>query len=200
MEQTNSVGRRSKPMMARPSQAEISPFALLARAEALLQTRDSAGAATLARKILRKDPTHVGALEVLARAEWQQQRFEALVSTTNRLIKLDPYNPGYHMLRGATFQCLGRFGEATKAYARSSSLGDSPDTQRSLALISELREWQAGLLSTLLAEDPTFRAAYRRDPHAACQSKGFEFVETPSSAETWVHEGAMAVTAAVRPS
>lgn len=165
-----------------------------------MQTRDAAGAAALVRKILRKDLTHVGALEVLARAEWQMQRFEALVSTTKRLIKLDPYNPGYHMLRGATFQCLGQFGEATKAYARASALGDSPDTQRSLALISELREWQAGLLSTLLAEDPTFRAAYRRDPHAACQSKGFEFIETPASAETWVHEGAAGLSATVRPS
>ena len=167
---------------------ETTPFQLLARAESLLQSRDSAEAAKLARKILRADRGHVGALEVLARSEWQQQKFEDVVSTTRRLIRLDPYNPGYHMLRGAAFQCLGMFGEATKAYARSTENGQSPDAQRSLLLIAELRDWQAGLLSTLLAEDPNFRAAYSRDPRAACQSKGFEFIETQAAVNAWVQQ------------
>lgn len=184
-------------MMAK---AENSPFALLARAEALLQTRNAPEAAKLARLILRKDREHVGALEVLARSQWQQQKFETLVATTRRLIKLDPYNPGYHMLLGAALQCLGRFGEATRAYLRASNEGGTPETERSLRLIAELRDWQAGLLATLLNEDLAFRAAYNRDPKAACQSRGFEFLETQPVVGTWVHEGPALSALSVRPS
>ncbi len=179
-----------------PQVVESSPFAILARAEILLQSRDAAAASKIARKILRADRTHVGALEVLARSLWQLQKFEDLISVTRRLIRLDPYNPGYHMLRGAAFQCLSMFGEATKAYARATTHGNSPDADRSMQLISELRDWQANLLSTLLEEDAAFRAAYSRDPQAACQSKGFEFIDTPRN---WMRDDA-ALSVSARPS
>lgn len=185
-------------MVTRSRDVDSSPFALLARAEVLLQSRDALGASKLAKKILRADRTHVGALEVLARSLWQQQQFEDLISITRRLIRLDPYNPGYHMLRGAAFQCLSMFGEATKAYARATAHGSSPDADRSMQLISELRDWQANLLSTLLEEDPAFRVAYSRDPQAACQSKGFEFVDmTPPN--SWGRDS-LAANATTRPS
>lgn len=198
MEQTKPCKVRSKRLMARTREEDSSPFAMLTRAEALLQSRDASGAAVIARRILRRDRTHVGALEVLARSQWQQQRFNDLISTTRRLIRLDPYNPGYHMLRGAAYQCLGMFGEATKAYARAGN--DSPDGDRSFKLIVELREWQANLLGTMLSEDPAFRAAYSRDPKAACQSKGFEFMETPPPSSAWVREEASANVTSARPS
>ena len=182
--------------MNRSRDADSSPFSLLARAEVLLQSREAVEAGKIARKILRADRTHVGALEVLARSLWQLQKFDELISITRRLIKLDPYNPGYHMLRGAAFQCLSMFGEATKAYARATASGNTADADRSMQLISELRDWQANLLSTLLEEDPAFRAAYSRDPQAACQSKGFEFVEMPPNA--WGRDNA--ATISVRPS
>jgi tetratricopeptide (TPR) repeat protein len=187
-------------MMTRSRDVDSSPYALLARAEALLQSRDAASAVKLVRRILRTDRNHVGALEVLARSQWQQQKFDDLVSTTRRLIRLDPYNPGYHMLRGAAFQCLGMFGEATKAYARSTANGSTTDADRSLQLISELRDWQANLLSTLLAEDAAFRAAYSRDPQAACQSKGFEFMEAQLPTGAWVREDSSSSVIAARPS
>jgi hypothetical protein len=74
------------------------------------------------------------------------------------------------------------------------------DADRSLQLISELRDWQANLLSTLLAEDAAFRAAYTRDPQAACQSKGFEFMEAPLRSGAWVRDAASASVVAARPS
>lgn len=147
-----------------------------------MQARQATAALRIARQILRKDRAHVGALEIVARGQWQLQKFELLIATTRHLIKLDPYNPGYHMLRGAAFQCLGMFGEATKCYARANAEDKSGKQTRSLELISELREWQAGLLSTLLEEDATFRAAFSRDPQAACQSRGFEFLDLPAKA------------------
>ncbi|MEA2553812.1 MAG: hypothetical protein QOJ65_1988 [Fimbriimonadaceae bacterium] len=177
---------------------DSSPFAQLAQAEALLQARDAVQAASVAKRILRRDPTHVGALEVLARAQWQQQRFEDLVDTTRSLTALDPYNPGYHMLLGAAYQCLGLFGEATKAYARAST-ADKAEAERSFKLIAELRDWQANLLSTLLQDDPAFRAAYSRDPKAACQSKGFEFLEAQTQ-DVWVREEAASAVVGARPS
>jgi len=193
LEQTKRRMAGSNAVMARSRDAKSTPFNQLARAEVLLQSRDSVEATKLARQILRSDRTHVGALEVLARSEWQRQRFDDVVSTTRRLIRLDPYNPGYHMLRGAAFQCLGMFGEATKAYARANEIGGTPDANRAHQLIAELREWQGSLLSTLLEEDATFRAAYSRDPRAACQSKGFEFIETRPESGPWVTEEVTAV-------
>ncbi len=148
--------------------------AMLARAEAALGRHDGRRAELIARGILRRDRSHIAALEMLARSLWQQNRFEDLVPATQRLIRHDPYEPGYRLLLGAAYQCLGRFGDATRAYA--SIPPDVPEHSRSMQLVSELREWQSGLVSRLLLEDPVFRAEYARDPGAACQTRGFELM------------------------
>src|SRR5205085_11272165 len=87
--------------------ARMANASLLARAEALLQNRKGLEAADLATQVLANDADHVAALEILARALWQQNRFGELIATTKRLIILDPYEPGYRLLQGAAYQCLG---------------------------------------------------------------------------------------------
>jgi hypothetical protein len=189
---TKQAVAKSNSIMSPNQERRVSVAALLARAEAALSNRDALEAERIARRVLRTDARHVAALEVLARAQWQQNRFEDLIASTTRLIRLDPYEPGYRLLQGAAYQCLGRFGDATRAYA--SIPPDVPEHSRSMQLVSELRQWQSSLVSTLLDEDPVFRAEYARDPRGACQSRGFEFLQTQDG------RARESLTAAARPS
>src|SRR5437868_6340463 len=68
--------------------------------------------------ILADDPSHVAALEVLAKALWQAGDCDALLATIDRLLELNPYEPGYHSLRGAALQSTGKLGEAVRAFSR----------------------------------------------------------------------------------
>jgi tetratricopeptide (TPR) repeat protein len=128
----------------------------------------------------------LGALETLAKALWRLGRFEQVISATDKLLSLNSYEPGYHALRGAALQVLGRYGEACQAYDRSGELPNCAEALR------ELQAWQAELLVEMLQTDPVFKASYRQDPKRACEAKGFRFVEQiaaewhPSQAErTW---------------
>src|ERR1051326_8661847 len=117
------------------------PKPSLARAEYLLSTGDAKAAIACTRFILRRDPTQIGALEVLAKGLWQLSRHDELLVTLSSLVRLNPYEPGYHVLRGAVYQTLGRTGEAIKCFGRA---GESSATVG--ASISELREFQGFLI------------------------------------------------------
>ncbi len=121
-------------------------------------------------RILKEDPNHLGALEIYAKALWQQRRWPALLSALDRLICLNPYEPGYHLLRALALECQGRFGEAVQAYARAGA------EEQASASIEDLREWQSMIVADLLREDPVFQVQYARNPHEACRSRGFEFL------------------------
>lgn len=143
--------------------------ALLCQADAALAEKRWERAATLTARILRRDAKHVGALEVAAKAHWGKGDHQEVVRITERLIRLNPFEPGYHSLRGAALQGLGRFREAMQCYRRSQAMGCEADAVASLAF---LEECQRALLEELLVSDETFRDAYRRDPEGACLSKG----------------------------
>ncbi len=127
----------------------------LSLAEILLARGESSACADQVRSILAEDSTHVGAMELLAKALWQTCEFEHLLPLIDRLIVLNPYEPGYHSLRGLALQALGRYGEAARALAR------APESANALA---NLQDWQAGIIASLIQEDAVFRAAYAQDP------------------------------------
>src|SRR5688572_26725029 len=52
-----------------------------------------------AKQTLKSDPGHVGALEILAKAQWQASQCDELLLTLRKLIELNPYEPGYHSLQ-----------------------------------------------------------------------------------------------------
>lgn len=133
-----------------------------------------------AREVLRLDPSHVGALEVAAKTEWHLGAYEPLLDTLDRLIGLNPYEPGYHALRGATLQALGRCGEAVRAFERCAAT-PGPERDRARAQVAELESWEHSLIADLLREDRVFRAEYAHNPREACQRRGFEFASAPTS-------------------
>ena len=199
LSQTKRPRRRSKKAVDSVVSGEVrrANASVLARADAMLQNRRGFEAAELALTVLKRDSDNVAALEVLARALWQQNRFVELIPVTKRLIALDPYEPGYRMLQGASYQCMGMFGEATKAYA--SIPQDVPEHARSRMLVAELRDWQSTLVSSLLKEDAVFRAQFARDPEGACKARGFEFMAAQAALENWTPDP-LPITSAVRPS
>src|SRR5690348_2308029 len=83
-------------------------------AEMELAAGNANGAAALLRQILASDPNHVGALEILAKAQWQAANCGELLLTLGKLIELNPYEPGYHSLQAGAFQSLGLCGDAVK--------------------------------------------------------------------------------------
>lgn len=141
----------------------------LLQAESALMEKRWERAASLTSRILKRDPKHVGALEVAAKAHWGKGDHAEVLRATERLIGLNPFEPGYHSLRGAALQALGRLREAMHCYRRSLDMGGEANAEASAVF---LEECQRSLLEELLQSDETFRDAYRRDPVGACLSKG----------------------------
>lgn len=133
---------------------------------------DARTAAQLARALLRRDPEQIGALELLAKAQWRLADYDGLMGTLATLVRLNPYEPGYLALKGAVHQAHGRTGEALRCYARAGAA----DPTAADAIV-ELRAWQETLIADLLQIDPNFRAEYEQDPARACAARGFDFVE-----------------------
>jgi len=171
------------------------PKPTLARAEYLLSAGDPENAILASRGILRGDPEHLGALEVLAKALWQLSRYDELLVALESMVRLNPYEPGYHGLRGAVYQALGRTGEAIKSFTRAGA-----DSETANAAIEELRDWQTSLIADLLRDDVVFKAHYAQDPEAACQARGFEFMPDFKPGESWLANPYAQAMAFTRPS
>lgn len=167
----------------------------LTRAEYLLRNGDPKAAITCARKLLKQDSEHLGALEVLAKSLWQLSRYDELLATLSTLVRLNPYEPGYFALRGAVYQALGRTGEAIKSFARAGL-----DSETASASIEELRDWQGTLIADMLREDLVFRTHYAQDPAAACRARGFEFLPDYKVGESWLASQQAQLAAFTRPS
>ncbi len=157
--------------VAAPKRKQVPNRVRLRQADAALRAGHSEHAASLASEILTKDAKHLGAIETYAKSLWRSSRFAEVVAATDRLLALNPYEPGYHALRGAALQALGRYGEAVECFNRSRDLPGSVDALR------ELQIWQAGLLAELLNSDPVFKASYAQDAQKACEARGFRFIE-----------------------
>lgn len=145
----------------------------LVKAEMALDAGNPKRAYTVAAQILHADEAHLPALEVTARALWQISDYRRLRPILDRMIRLNPYEPGYFSLLAAVEQAEGRVGAAIQALNRSIKLSGHSDAV-SAAMLSELQNYQTTMIEQLLEEDPAFRIAYRRDPVLAARSRGFE--------------------------
>jgi tetratricopeptide (TPR) repeat protein len=141
------------------------------RGEALLKAGACEEARDLAQSVLERDALHVPAMELLARALWQLKEYRALTELVPRMIRQNPYEPGYHALKGSVHFQLGQFPEAMDSYERCLQM-PSPSEESVRASVAALREYQQMLALMLLQENQVFRAAYAQDPTAACQSVG----------------------------
>ena len=139
----------------------------LRRAELNLTHDTWTDAVSVCRSILSKDADHVGALELLAKAQWKGSRNRDLIPTLGRLIALNPYEPGYHALKGAAHQSVGDYENALACYRRARGCSEV------VGLSVLLSEAQDEMIRQLVAEDPIFRIRYARNPVQACKDSGF---------------------------
>jgi tetratricopeptide (TPR) repeat protein len=170
------------------------PVDPLKQVNVLVRLGQHEAAAKAARRLLKKDANNLATLEILAKTLWQTCDMEGVVETTRRLVVLNPYEPGYHVLQASALQCLGRYGEAARAYARA---GDAPGVRDA---VEDLNAWQAGIVAELLATDTVFRAHYAQNPAAACAARGFSFLEGSVARERWLVSGEQRATLFTRPS
>lgn len=127
-----------------------------------------------AKRRVALDPTHLGHLEELARLQWSEGDCRALIDTLRRLTALNPFEPGYHYLRGAALQCLGLFRDALRAYDRCVQFAASPLAADARAAADELRRWPREVVVRLAEADPAFRHRYERDPERTWRELGFD--------------------------
>jgi predicted Zn-dependent protease len=145
----------------------------LRAAQLALAASDPLAAVQHAESLIAEDPTHLPALETLAKALWQIGDLPRLSAVLNGMIRLNPYEPGYYALLGAAQQSLGLVGAAIASLARSLELNGGKDSSVAEMLV-DLRRFQATIIEDLLIHDSAFRIAYRRDSVAACRARGFE--------------------------
>lgn len=151
---------------------------LVRKAEGHLLRNELDLASGLIQNVLSETPDHLGALEVQARLLWKLEDFRALVRTTAKLIALNPFEPGYHGLRGMALRALGLYGEAAR------SLSKDPNAVQQLA---DLEAFQATLIKDTIKHDAVFAAQYAKDPVKAVAEKGFYFKER-EAALAWVSQ------------
>ena len=144
---------------------------LLTRGEMLLKAGEAEDARALAASVLERDREHLPALELYARALWQLKDMAGLQEVVPRMIRLNPYEPGYHALKGSVHFQLGQFAEAIDSYERSLQFPARPE-ESVRASVAALREYQQALAASLLEENQVFRAKYAQDPEQAVQSLG----------------------------
>jgi hypothetical protein len=150
----------------------------IAKADRLLAKNEFAEASSLINSVLCESNDHLAALEVQARLYWKQQDFRGLIRTTAKLITLNPFEPGYHSLRGMALRALGLYGEAAKSLER------DPNAAKQLL---DLECFQAALIKDTIKHDSVFAVKYAKDPVKALTDKGFYFKER-EAALAWVSQ------------
>jgi tetratricopeptide (TPR) repeat protein len=159
------VGQKKKGV-----EPEIPVHRLVSRSESLSRLGMHAEARRFAELAIERDPEHLGAMEALAKALWHSRDFDSLTTLIDRLLAMNPYEPGYHALRGSVLYAKGQYAQSLESYERSLSLPGGEFIHD--APIRSLVEQQRALQAQLMQDDPVFRASFRRDPHAACKEQG----------------------------
>jgi tetratricopeptide (TPR) repeat protein len=160
------------------------PLGRMAAGVSLLERGRIPQAIAAAKAVLNSDPNHLGGLELLARAHWRGGHFAETLDTLRHLVRLNPYEPGYHFMAGSAHQALGHYGDAVRSYSRCLDGENEPLGRAAAAAIRELETWQESLIADLLRTDRPFQADYANSPFEACRKRGFEFaaVHDPKTA------------------
>lgn len=77
------------------------------------------------KEVLKGDPDHLGALEVMAQAQWFGGFYDDVIRTTSRLLMLNPHEPGYRYTRGMAHLSRGELYRAAEDFRRAISQSDN---------------------------------------------------------------------------
>lgn len=115
-------------------------------------------------QILVSDPAHLPAIELKVKSQWRLGLYEPALEGLSQALALNPYDPGYHFLRGDCCQNLLRYGEALDAFERC-RLGDDPELAAQAEIrLKGLEDWQSTLLDELARCEPNLVHQMNADP------------------------------------
>lgn len=136
----NGARRRARPRPDRTERAMSSPA-----------TYDWQTTLEECRAVLRHDPDHLGALELLAQAQWFGGQYGDVVRTTSRMLRLNPLEPGYRYTRGMAHLSLGDVARATGDFRAALTQSKDPrfqaEVSRSLDAVERWITDGGGLVS-----------------------------------------------------
>jgi tetratricopeptide (TPR) repeat protein len=150
---------------------DSSSFDLLALAT---QSQSPSETVIVCDRILISDPGHLPALEVKSKALWRMGQFEAALKSLDKAVALNPFDPGYHFLKGDCLQSLQRNGEALEAFERCRSCAGGNLAEQTEIRIKALQDWQSAVAGELACSDAGFRRQVELDPVAAMAQLGFK--------------------------
>lgn len=136
----------------------------IARGERRLREGDAPRARALARRVLARDAESLGALELLGKAALKLGEPQEAAWAAARLLSINPYEPGYHSLRGLALQAQGLFAPGGRALDR--------DPKARLAL-GALEADQETLVADLARTDPRFARRLAAAPARTLREEGF---------------------------
>lgn len=136
----------------------------ITRGERKLREGDAPRARELARRVLARDADSLGALELLGRAALRLSEPREAAWAAARLLAINPYDPGYHSLRGLALQAQGLFAPGGRALGR--------DPRAGLAL-GALEADQEDLVADLVRTDPRFARRLAAAPARTLREEGF---------------------------
>lgn len=99
------------------------------KARTMLRNDNWQGAAQNCLEVLQGDPEHLGALEVLAQAQWYGGQFDQVIQTTSRLLRLNPHEPGYRYTRGMAHISKGELLAALEDFREALRQSNNPEFQ-----------------------------------------------------------------------
>jgi tetratricopeptide (TPR) repeat protein len=94
-------------------------------------------------EVLKNDPEHVGALEVMAQALWFGGKFDQVIRTTSRLLLLNPLEPGYRYTRGMAYLSEGALTLAAEDFRLAIKQTNDPEFREQVAnALKAVVDWQ----------------------------------------------------------
>lgn len=158
---------------------ESSRGATIAEATRALREGRYRDSAKLCRLILKQQPDHLAALETKALALWQLGDYRRLVHVTGRLVRLNPHEPGYLLLRGMASQALGQCEPAARSLQRALNGSRSQDFESTVRKeMDRLDAWQVEQVERLLKVDPAFLVRYMSDPLGTVEAHGYSVTDS----------------------
>jgi tetratricopeptide (TPR) repeat protein len=107
---------------------------------------DWEGAMESCQMVLRDDPDHLGALEILAQGQWFLGQYQAVIATTSHLLRLNPSEPGYRYTRGMAHLSRGELTRAQEDFLAAIAQSQDEAFRRQVAhSLAAVEQWMTDL-------------------------------------------------------
>jgi tetratricopeptide (TPR) repeat protein len=146
----------------------------LALAETQMSAQNWELGAQACGEMLRLNPRHHSALELLATAFLQMNRLDEAIETIGRLLQISPRDPLHRLKLATLFQLQGKLGEASREFQRVLDLSPAmPFAQDASEAVDALDRLQTQQILMMAAEQNAFRLNLERQFDLTLDEAGF---------------------------